>query len=120
MKDTKRKEMKEIVNTINRYLSVKSLILLPISLLQVVQDVMVSSSHLLHRGEVYYRHPQATVTYTPLCSVHQYVDSLMQNPDIMPLLISHHVNLKKLLGSPDCEVVPQLILNYDLIEVSVV
>ena len=85
--------------------------------LHTMRVVMQKLGHLTYRGDVYFRHPKAKETYIPLCDVDCYVDTLLRNKGVMPIIITYKAKLKEMLNSDNGVVAEEVIFDYDLIEV---
>lgn len=74
--------------------------------------------HLTYRGQVYRLEEGAKYTYVPLTSPETYVDQLLKNPSVGPYLLDHDVRLARLLAKTDNPICDEVVIDYDLIEVS--
>ena len=73
--------------------------------------------HSLYRGEIWFRHPDSTVTLTFLSTVNVYVGTLAANQEHAALLVDRMPFLIRVLGDPQCSIVPQIEIDVDVIEV---
>lgn len=85
--------------------------------MECVKKIMQLRRHSLYRGEIWFRHPDSTVTLTFLSTVNVYVGTLAANQEHAALLVDRMPFLIRVLGDPQCSIVPQIEIDVDVIEV---
>ena len=85
--------------------------------LQRVIEMMGHNEHYLFRGEVWFRHPESVCTKVLLCGAKTYVGTICGNTNF-PELLDAMPFLEKILCDPQCVVIPQLEMDKDIIEVT--
>ena len=82
-----------------------------------IQSVLSGSGHALYRGSIFSKHDKSKVTYLFLDTAEDFINKLLGVPRIGPKLIDHVGALVRILKHPSCSLVPQLQINFDIIEV---
>ena len=86
--------------------------------IEKIASLMRICQHALHRGDVYAKPPDATMSYVKMMDVTSYVNKLLSNESIRASVLKHFATLVRLLSHPACEIVRQIEFDLDLIEVS--
>ena len=89
-----------------------------ISTIRKVERVMQLSGHALYRGQIYTRPNNAQFTYVSLMDVSSYLNKLLANDAINEQLVNHFKSVETILSHPACEIVAQIVFDFNLIEVS--
>ena len=86
--------------------------------IEAVREAMYNGNHTLFRGQVHSMPKKARFTFIPLESVEDYCQKLLKYPSISHYLANHIEVVVKRLKHPACAIIPQMKINFDLIEVN--
>ena len=93
----------------------------PSSVTSVVRDigiVMSRCGHALHRGFVYVKPADASLTFIRMMDVNTYINKLLANDALRERILRHMTRIIQLLSHPECEIIAQIEFHPDYIEVS--
>lgn len=79
---------------------------------------MKMCDHVLYRGFVYVKPPEANVTLVKMMDVESYLNKLLATDAIREEILKYFARLLKVMAHPACEIIEQLQFDYDLIEVT--
>lgn len=83
-----------------------------------IERIMKRLQYAIYKGIVYRKCPQAHFTYLQRCSVGEFIGTLEGNELLKGRLVSNGQRIKDKLKQPECQLIHQLEINYDLIEVN--
>ena len=83
-----------------------------------IELVMMRCHHALHRGFLYGKPMEATLTYVKMMDVKTYVNKLLTNDALREKIIKNMSRIVQLLSHPGCEIISQIEFDPDYIEVS--
>ena len=79
---------------------------------------MKAMNHRLYRGDVYIKHESSVHTFVRFANVDSYLNKLTANASLREEILSNMTSLSKILKRQDCQVVKQLLFDFDLIKAS--
>ena len=71
----------------------------------------------LYDGAIYKKCSEAVYTYVYACTVHTFINHIMGNPEVANEIILFSSQLINLLSEKSCRLIPQLVIDYNFIEV---
>ena len=86
-------------------------------LLNDIERAMKKLNYAYREGDVYKLQAQSRMTFTRLCSIESFLNSLLGNPYFKDSLLTHMSKLQAILKHPDCQAIPQIEIDKDLVEV---
>lgn len=86
-------------------------------LINDVERIMKKLNFGYKEGDIFKRHITSRYTYTRLCSMDTFLNSLLGNSHFKDRLLTHMAKLQSVLKHPDCQAIPQLDIETDLVEV---
>lgn len=89
-----------------------------ISTIRKVERVVNLSGHVLYHGQIYARPNNAKFTYVSLMDVSSYLNKLLANDAINEQLVNNLKSVETILSHPAYEIIPQIVFDFNLIEVS--
>lgn len=88
--------------------------------LMKIEKMMRLCDHALHRGHIYAKPVEASVTYVKMMDVDSYLNKLLATDAIREQVLKFFRQLSNVLAHPACEIVKQLTFDLDLIEVIII
>ena len=85
--------------------------------LKLVIDILKLRQAYLYRGDVYQRHPKAKCCKVMTMSFDAWLGNLTSNKDCLGILVEFQAFLTNMLGDRKCALIPQLQMDYNVIEV---
>ena len=89
-------------------------------LLNDVERAMKKLNFAYREGDVFKRQPQSKYTFTRVCSVESFLNSLLGNAYFKDRLLTYMPRMQAILKHPDCQAIPQIEIDRDLVEVRVI
>jgi len=86
-------------------------------LINDVERIMKKLNYGYKEGDVFKRQSTSRFTYTRLCTMDSFLNSLLGNPHFKDRLLTHMARLQSVLKHPDCQAIPQLEIDTDIVEV---
>ena len=81
-------------------------------------DRINAMNHRLYRGDVYIKHESSVHTFVRFADVDSYLNKPPANASLREEILSNMTSLSKILKQQDCQVIKQLLFDFDLIEIS--
>ena len=78
---------------------------------------MFKRPNVLYKGNIYVKPKQAKFTFIEMMDPESYLNKLMASEALREGILKHMNSLVKLMSNPECELFPQMKINFDLIEV---
>ena len=83
-----------------------------------INNAMKAMNHRLYRGDVYIKHESSVHTFLRFADVDGNLNKPTANASLREEILSNMTSLSKILKHQDCQVIKQLLFDFDLIEVS--
>ena len=84
---------------------------------EFLSRVMKDKGYALYRGKIHKRPPEAVYTFLPCCTVEKFLNIVVKNAHIANVIIPVFCTLSNLLSNPHCQLIPQLVIDYNYVEV---
>ena len=78
---------------------------------------MSKRPNVLYKGNIYVKPKQAKFTFIEMMGPESYLNKLMASEALREGILKHMNSLVKLMSNPECELFPQIKINFDSIEV---
>ena len=83
-----------------------------------IETLMNTLGYRCHRGSIFRKNPECFFTYSYRGTMKSFLHKCASNDSMKDRLVRHMSKLLPILSDPDCEVLPTIKIDYDLIEVS--
>ena len=88
-----------------------------IQFIEKISATMMSLGHALYKGDVYVKPRSVKFTYVLMTNVESYVNKMMVSDVIGEYLVKFCRKIIEIMSHHECELIPQIRFNWDLIEV---
>lgn len=85
--------------------------------IDIIRRVMDKQDYRLYKGKIFSKVPESKFTFIYCSPVAQFLDALLANPEFTELMAPNLKRLEEILCRPGCAIIPQIKINYNLIEV---
>jgi len=86
-------------------------------LLNDIERAMKKLNYAYREGDIFKLNPKSRTTFTRLCSMETFLNSLLGNAYFKDRLLTHMAKLQSVLKHPDCQAITQIEIDKDLVEV---
>jgi hypothetical protein len=83
-----------------------------------IERALKKLNYAYREGDVFKRQPQSKFTYSRLCSMESFLNSLLGNAYFKDRLLTYMSKLHGILRHPDCQAIEQIEMDRDLVEVN--
>ena len=106
---------------VTRGINPEQVITAPSDITATIRDIafmMARFNHALHRGFVYGKPVEASLTFLKMMDVGTYINKLLGNDALRERIVKHKHRIIQLLSHPACEIIRQIEFHPDYVEVS--